>query len=874
MLNSSKNNKENHPSRSSSFFQGERKLSSCDTIRSVIRKKYNVYGMTCSACVSHVEKAVLSVKGVNKTEVSLLTNSMSVFTDGTVSDTDIVNAVKKAGYNAEPVDAGQRSDPSSQLRDVRTPVLLKRLIVSLAFLLILMYLTVGHLMLGLPVPVFLDGNDIGIGIIELLLSAVIMVINQEFFISGAKSAARGSPNMDTLVSLGSFSSFVYSFCMLLLMTSGADFSVHGLYFESAAMILTLITVGKTLESYSKGKTTDAVRKLMDFSPKTAHVIRDGAETDITADEIRIDDLFVVYPGESFPADGTVTEGESSVNESALTGESVPVDKCPGKDVYTASVNGTGFLRCRATKVGADTVLSQIIETVKNASSSKAPIERTADKIAGVFVPVVLGISLCTFVIWMLIGTTVGDALSKAVSVLVISCPCSLGLATPVAVMVGTGVGAKHGILFKSAESLEIAGKTDFVAFDKTGTLTSGCPEVTDIVSCEPDLLLKYAASAEAFSEHPFAKAIVGKAHEKGLELIPGDSFSGVTGKGIRSVVDGVEVIGGNPEFIAENGTDVSALKDCIGESSEKGMTPVVFVCRKGENDISGVICISDTVRTGASETVSEVGNMGISCCMLTGDNKKTAEYVAGLSGIDTVISSLLPSDKSSFVSELVKSGRTAMVGDGINDAPSLAVADVGIAVGGGTDIAVDSADIVLMSQDIRSIATVFKLSRKVIRNIYENLFWAFLYNGLGIPLAAGVFSFAGIQINPMICAAMMSVSSFCVVMNALRLNLFDPGKRIYSRKRKKTIPENIKNKYIDNKKGMLAEMKKTMTVDGMMCMHCAANVKKVLEAIEGVTSAEVDLAKKTVEISLKTDVSSSVLEKAVSDAGYVPVKTV
>ncbi len=830
--------------------------------------QYNVTGMSCAACSARVEKAVNKVEGVNSCSVSLLTNSMSV--EGNVSPDKIISAVKNAGYGASL--RNDKKNTSSQdekmLEDTETPKLRNRLIASLVFLIPLMYLSMGHMMWDWPVPGFLAHNHIAMGILQLLLTIIIIIINQRFFISGFKGVIHKSPNMDTLVALGSGASLVYSVYALFAMTdaqlngnSEAVMSyMHEFYFESAAMILTLITVGKMLEAYSKGKTTDAIKGLMRLKPKSACVIRDGEEITVEIEQVRIGDIFVVRPGESIPVDGEVIEGNSAVDESALTGESIPVDKQSGDHISAATINQSGFIKCRATRVGEDTALSQIIKMVSDAAATKAPIAKIADKVSGIFVPVVIAIALITAVVWMLCGQSFGYALSRGISVLVISCPCALGLATPVAVMVGSGLGAKNGILFKTAASLEETGRVQIVALDKTGTITQGSPKVTDIIpvgeNVSENVLLSLAYSLERKSEHPLAKAIIEKAEEIGAEYDETEDFEALVGNGLTAKSGGDVLFGGSYKFISGKIEINNSVTQYVQKLAEEGKTPLLF----SKNDtLIGIIAVADVIKDESPQAVKELQNMGIRVVMLTGDNKRTADAIGKQTGVDNVIAEVLPDGKENVIKQLKEYGKVAMVGDGINDAPALTRADIGIAIGAGTEVAIDAADVVLMNSKLSDVPAAIRLSRASLRNIHENLFWAFIYNVVGIPLAAGVWiPLLGWTLNPMFAAAAMSLSSFCVVTNALRLNLF----KIHNPKRDKKIKQieiNLKEKDI---------MTKTMKIEGMMCPHCEATVKKTLEAFPQVDSAEVSHKEGTAVLTLNSDVSDDELKKAVEEQGY------
>lgn len=819
-------------------------------------KQYNVTGMSCASCVARVEKAVNKVEGVTSCSVNLLTNSMSV--DGDVKSSDVISAVEKAGYGA--------SLKGNSSKDTETPKLKKRLFSSLVFLLLLMYISMGHMMWGFPLPSILANNHIAMGLIQLLLTGIIMVINQKFFISGFKALIHRSPNMDTLVALGAGASFIYSVYALFAMTNAQvnnDMSLvmkymDEFYFESAGMILTLITLGKMLESYSKGKTTNAIKGLMNLAPKKATILVDNAEKVVPIEEVKIGDIFVVKPGENIPVDGVVIEGESAVNESALTGESIPVDKTVGDNVSGATVNQSGFIKCKATKVGEDTTLSQIIKMVSDASATKAPIAKVADKVSGVFVPIVISIAVVTIIVWLLCGATFGNALVRGISVLVISCPCALGLATPVAIMVGNGVGAKNGILFKNATSLETTGKVSYVLLDKTGTITNGTPVVTDIIPSEnytQDDLLSYASSLESKSEHPLAKAVVQKAIDSNIKTLDTTDFKSLTGNGVSAKINGKTIVGGSVKHISSIANiDENIIKQA-DDLATKGKTPLLFVM---DNQLLGIIAVADVVKSDSPKAIKELQNMGIKVVMVTGDNEKTAQAIAKESGVDEVIAGVLPDGKEKVVTQYKENGMVAMVGDGINDAPALTRADIGIAIGAGTDVAIDSADIVLMKSKLTDVSGAIRLSRGTLRNIHENLFWAFIYNVIGIPLAAGVWiPIFGWTLSPMFGAAAMSLSSFCVVTNALRLNFLN----IRSSKRDRKI-KNITNKKEKN------TMTTTLKINGMMCPHCEATVKTALESIDGVTSAEVSHESGTAVVTLSKEVSEDVLKKAVVDKGY------
>ena len=838
--------------------------------------QYNVTGMSCAACAARVEKAVNGVDGVTSCAVSLLTNSMGV--EGTADSSAVIDAVKKAGYAASL--KGEEKDTASQpdgLKDTETPRLIKRLIASAVFLIILMYFSMGHMMWGLPLPSFFDGNHVAMGLVQLLLSAVIMVINQKFFISGFKALIHRSPNMDTLVALGSSASFLWSVYALFQMTSAQTAGnpelvmkyMDEFYFESAAMILTLITVGKTLEARSKGKTTDALKSLMKLAPQTAVIIKDGEEKTVPISQVKKGDIFVVRPGESIPVDGIVLDGSSAVNESALTGESGPVDKAEGDEVSAATVNRSGFLKCRAERVGEDTALSKIIKTVSDAAATKAPIAKIADKVSGVFVPAVITIAVITTIVWLLIGREFPFALARGISVLVISCPCALGLATPVAIMVGSGLGAKNGILFKTAVSLEETGKINIVALDKTGTVTVGEPVVTDIIPAEglnEKEFLTSAYSLERKSEHPLAKAIVKKGDESGVSEFETSDFKALSGSGLSAVSNGRTLLGGSLKFIKEH-ADVSkeAEKKALSLANE-GKTPMLFA----ENgQLTGIIAVADEIKPESREAVKQLKNMGVRVVMLTGDNESTAEAIGRQAGIDEVVAGVLPDGKANVINELKKQGKTAMVGDGINDAPALTVADMGIAIGAGTDVAIDAADVVLMKSRLTDVPAALRLSRAALTNIRENLFWAFIYNVIGIPVAAGCFAAFGLTLNPMIGAAAMSLSSFCVVTNALRLNLKKINDPTHDRKIKnKNEPKPVTVSNNSNGK----EKTVTIYIEGMMCAHCEATVKKALERIDGVKSAEANHENGTAKVILSSEVDKEAMKKAVEDEDYTVVR--
>ena len=841
-------------------------------------KQFIVTGMTCAACQARVEKAVSKVPGVETCSVSLLTNSMGV--DGSASDSDIIRAVKDAGYGASVKGAAQATKPNEDaLADHDTPVLKRRLFVSLGFLLVLMYFSMGAHMWGWPIPSWLEGNHVAMGLIQLLLTIIIMIINKKFFVSGFKSVVHGAPNMDTLVALGASASFLWSVYALFMMT---DAQVHGgseaampwmneFYFESAAMILVLITVGKMLEAHSKGKTTDALKSLMRLAPKTANVVRNGVEATVPVEEVKPGDIFVVRPGESIPVDGVVLEGDTAVNESALTGESIPVDKAVGDTVSAATINTSGFIRCEATHVGEDTTLSKIIKMVSDAAATKAPIAKLADKVSGVFVPTVVSIAAVTLIVWLFIGKPFDFALARAISVLVISCPCALGLATPVAIMVGNGVGAKHGVLFKTAVSLEEAGKVKIVALDKTGTITKGEPEVTGLYPADGVTeaeLLAAAYALEAKSEHPLARAVVAEAEKRALTADEVTEFKALPGNGLSATRGGKVLLGGSMKYIAGQVSPDKAVLDSAEALADKGSTPLLFA----ENGrLLGIISVADTVKPESADAVSELKNMGVAVVMLTGDNLRTATAVGSAAGIDNVVAGVLPDGKEAVVSRLKMLGKVAMVGDGINDAPALTSADIGVAIGAGTDVAIDAADVVLMNSKLSDVPAQIRLSRATLTNIRENLFWAFIYNVIGIPLAAGCFiSLLGWQLNPVYGAAAMSLSSFCVVTNALRLNLFDMYSTKRDRRSKNTVSGEALSALINDINSMQEEktMTKTMKIEGMMCPHCEAHVKKALEALGGVTGAEVSHEKGTAIVSMTENVDNAAITAAVTDAGY------
>ena len=826
--------------------------------------KYNVTGMTCAACSARVEKAVNALPGVSSCAVSLLTNSMSV--DGTAKPDEVIAAVTAAGYGASLQGASAKSAGDGILTDTETPKMKRRLWWSLGFWVILMYFSMGH-MVGLPLPPFMEGNCLMTALVQMMLTVIVAVINQCFFISGYKALWRRSPNMDTLVALGSSAAFLYSTVALFMMTDAVFNGDHEramtlmdeLYFESAATILTLITVGKTLEARSKGKTTDALKSLMRLAPKTANVIREGVETAVPVGEVAAGDIFVVRPGEQIPVDGRVTEGSGAVDESALTGESIPVDKSAGDTVSAGTLNSSGFLKCCATRVGEDTTLSQIIKMVSDAAATKAPIAKIADRVSGVFVPAVIAVALVTAAVWLLLGRTAGFALARGISVLVISCPCALGLATPVAIMVGNGVGAKNGILFKTAVSLEETGKAQAVVLDKTGTVTLGEPRVTDIVPADgisEEELLKAAYSLEIMSEHPLAKAVVARAGEANISASAAESFAALPGNGVKAVISGEEAVGGSLDFISSVAEIPESLKEKAAALSEKGRTPLMFAIGK---KVPGMIAVADVIKPDSPKAISELRAMGIKTVMLTGDNRRTAKAIAAEAGVDEVVAGVLPQGKERVIGKIRKSGRAVMVGDGINDSPALTAADIGMAIGAGTDVAIDAADVVLMHSSLLDAAAAIRLSRATLRIIHENLFWAFIYNIIGIPLAAGVFIPLGITLNPMFGAAAMSLSSFCVVSNALRLNFVNVRDPRHDKKIKNPIELNLKEENT---------MTKTLRIEGMMCGHCEATVKKALEAVAGVESADVSHTAGTAVVTLSGDVADSVLKAAVEAKDY------
>ena len=844
-------------------------------------EQYTVTGMSCAACSARVEKAVKAVPGVTSCSVSLLTNSMGV--EGTASASAIVKAVQEAGYGASPKAAAAETSSAEldALADHETPRLKKRLIASLVFLAVLMYFSMGHMMWGWPLPHWFDGNHVAMGLVQLLLAGIVMVINQKFFISGFKGLLHRAPNMDTLVALGSSASFLWSTYALFAMTraqvDGNDALVMHymmeLYFESAAMILTLITVGKMLEARSKGKTTDALKSLMKLAPQTATLLQEGAEVTVPIAQVKKGDLFVVRPGENIPVDGLVLEGSSAVNESALTGESIPVDKTAGDKVSAATTNQSGFLKCEATRVGEDTTLAQIIRMVSDAAATKAPIAKIADTVSGFFVPAVISISVLTTLVWLLLGREFGYALARGISVLVISCPCALGLATPVAIMVGNGLGARNGILFKTAASLEAAGRTQIVALDKTGTITSGEPRVTDILPAKgvsESELLTLAASLEQKSEHPLAKAVLAYAETETIACPDVTDFAALPGNGLSARLDGMEIYGGNAEFIATKASVPAELRAEAARLAAEGKTPLFF---GGAGRLMGVIAVADTLKEDSPRAIRELQNMGIRVVMLTGDNQRTADAIGRQAGVDEVIAGVLPDGKEAVIRRLQESGKVTMVGDGINDAPALTRADTGIAIGAGTDVAIDAADVVLMNSRLSDVPAAIRLSRATLRNIHENLFWAFIYNIIGIPLAAGVFIPFGLTLNPMFGAAAMSLSSFCVVSNALRLNLFDVHSTKHDRAAKNaaSLPAvSAQPAAVANKESTKEDtaMKKTLKVEGMMCGHCEARVKKALEALPEVDEAVVSHEAGTAIVTLNAEVADDVLKKAVEDQDY------
>ena len=842
-------------------------------------EKYLVTGMSCAACQAHVEKAVSGVDGVESCSVSLLTNSMSV--TGTADPEKIIKAVEDAGYGASPETKGDKADSSllknmeARLEDHETPVLKRRLVSSIVFLIVLMYFSMAASMWGWPVPSFLEHNMVGIGIIEMLLSGIVLVINKKFFVNGFKALLHKGTNMDTLVAMGSGISYIYSIVTLLRMTSEHSHEAQmalmdELYFESAAMILTLITIGKLLEAISKGRTTNALKGLLDLQPKTAVLLRDGNEVTVPVEEVRAGDIYVVRPGGSIPVDGKLLEGDCTVDESALTGESVPVDKQAGDKVSAATINKTGFIKCRAEKVGEDTTLAQIIRMVSESAGSKAPIARIADKVSGVFVPAVLVIAAIVFVIWMFIGAPIGDSLTRAIAVLVVSCPCALGLATPVAIMVGNGVAAKNGILFKTSSSLEQTGKAEIIVLDKTGTITSGIPKVTDIVTANgvsENELLNDAYALEQGSEHPLGRAITDYCTSKNLTAAQIEDFKVFAGNGLEGRIDGRMLRGGNLSFISKNCTVDSEIKARADELSGQGKTPLFF---ESEGKLRGIIAVADTLREDSSEAIEEFKKMGLYTVMLTGDNRRTADAIGKTAGVDLTIADVLPGDKEKVVKTLQKYGKVIMVGDGINDAPALTSADIGMAIGAGTDIAIDAADCVLMKSDLKDAAAALRISRRTITNIHENLFWAFIYNVALIPVAAGAYAALGITMSPMLGAAAMSISSFTVCMNALRLNLVKPYESRHDRAKSnvRNMSGEIENEFNKITIKENNKMEKTITIEGMMCGHCEATVKKALEALEGVISADVSHDKGTAVVALEKDVADDILTKAVEDKDF------
>ena len=844
-------------------------------------EQYIVTGMSCAACSARVEKAVSEVEGVTSCSVSLLTNSMGV--EGTASSSAIIQAVEEAGYGASPKGGQEQSKEGGfdslqdSLKDRETPVLRRRLLSSVIFLLLLMYLSMGHMMWGWPLPSFFEGNHVAMGLAQLLLTVIIMVLNQKFFISGFKSLWHRAPNMDTLVALGSSAAFVYSTYALFAMTDAqvkgdADAVMgymHEFYFESAAMILTLITVGKMLEAYSKGKTTDALKGLMNLTPKTAVLVRNGAEVEVPVEQVKKGDIYVVRPGGNIPVDGVVLEGNSAVDESALTGESIPVDKAQGDSVSAATINQSGVLRCEATRVGEDTTLSKIIRMVSDAAATKAPIAKIADQVSGVFVPAVVTIAVITILVWLLLGKDIGFALARGISVLVISCPCALGLATPVAIMVANGVGARNGILFKTAVSMEETGKTAIVALDKTGTITQGEPKVTDLLPAEDvteGQLLADAFHLEQMSEHPLARAVLDYGTQKGVSSKKVSAFQALPGNGLSAVCEGVHLTGGSVAYISSRTALSDKVKQQAQELADQGKTPLCFL---RDDRYIGMIAVADVIKEDSPRAVRELRNMGIHVVMLTGDNRRTAEAIGAQAGVDEVVADVLPDGKENVIRELQKFGKVAMVGDGINDAPALTRADMGIAIGAGTDVAIDAADVVLMKSRLSDVPAAIRLSRAALRNIHENLFWAFIYNVIGIPLAAGVWiPLFGWKLNPMFGAAAMSLSSFCVVTNALRLNLFKLHNAGMDHKRKDAIAVDIISDNSNNKKEEDNKMTKTIHIEGMMCGHCEAHVKKALEAIDGVAEAQASHEKGTAVVTLTADVADDVLTKAVEEQDY------
>ena len=830
-------------------------------------EQYNVTGMSCAACSARVEKAVSALDGVTSCSVNLLTGSMGV--EGTASSEVVIRAVQQAGYGASLKGASkEQMQKEDELVDRETPVLKRRLLTSLGFLVVLMYFSMGHMMWGWPMPAFFEQNVVAQGILQMVLAVIVMVINQKFFINGFKGLLKKAPNMDTLVALGSMASFIYSVVALMMLSEGVRLNdaemmhqwMHEFYFESAAMILALITVGKMLEARSKGKTTDALKGLMKLAPKTAVLLVSGTEKTVAIEQVKKGDVFVVKPGESIPVDGVVLDGHSAVNESALTGESIPVDKDKGDAVSAATINQSGYLKCEATRVGEDTTLSQIIQMVSDAAATKAPIAKVADTVSGIFVPVVMSIALVTTVIWMVAGESFGFALARGISVLVISCPCALGLATPVAIMVGSGMGAKHGILFKTAVSLEETGKADVIALDKTGTITSGEPVVTDLL-CEQGVteaeLIRFAGSLEAKSEHPLAKAIMKKANERQVSLDEVSDFEVLPGNGLNGMIQGELCYAGHLKFVEKFCAVSNSMKKQAEKLSDEGKTPLYFV----KNDqLMGIVAVADAIKSDSKEAIAQMKNMGCHVVMLTGDNEKTAKAIGKAAGVDEVIAGVLPSGKEAVIRKLQKKGKVIMVGDGINDAPALTRADIGIAIGAGTDVAIDAADVVLMRSTLMDVPAALRLSRSVLKNIHENLFWAFFYNSVGIPLAAGLFiSALGWKLNPMFGAAAMSLSSFCVVSNALRLNFFKMHDASKDKPKRHKKQKEVKS------------MEKTMKIEGMMCMHCENRVKKTLEKIEGVESAVVSHEKGTAVVTLNAEVANDVLKNAVEAQDYTVI---
>jgi len=844
-------------------------------------KQYNITGMSCAACQARVEKAVSAIDGVTACSVSLLTNSMGI--EGNVSDEQVIAAVEKAGYGAALRSSSNKKQKSpvsnmeASLSDKETPKMKKRLWTSVVFLLILLYFSMGASMLGFPLPPFLQDNCVAMGLLQLLLSGIIIVINQKFFISGFRGLLHLSPNMDTLIAMGSAASFLYSTIILFIMTSAIqngqkDYAMslmHEFYFESAAMILTLITVGKTLEAYAKGRTTDALRSLMQLSPKTAVVVRNGQELTIPAEEVVKGDLFVVRAGESIPADGVVLEGEGAVDESALTGESIPVDKSAGSTVSAATINRSGFLKCQASRVGEDTALSEIIAMVSDAAATKAPVAKLADRISLYFVPAVIGIAVLSAVIWLICGAPVGTALARGICVLVVSCPCALGLATPVAIMVGNGLGARNGILFKTAEALQEAGRADIVVLDKTGTVTEGKPVVTDIVPCPgitKETLLQAAASLEEKSEHPLARAVTEYARQQKIVLLPTQNFNTYAGNGVRATAGSTELVGGNISFVKNAVALPPAVIRTAEDLSAEGKTPMLFAENK---NLLGIIAVADTIKEDSARAVKDLQNRGLFVIMLTGDNHKTAAVIGKQAGVDMVIADVRPEEKGEIVRRLTEKGKVIMVGDGINDAPALTRAQVGMAIGAGTDVAIDAADVVLMKSRLSDVAAAVRLSAKTYRNIKQNLFWALFYNVLLIPLAAGAYAAWGLTMNPMFGAGAMSLSSLFVISNALRLNLFDLHDSKHDKRKKQVITSEMLAEFHKIKESTeVKEMKKTMKIEGMMCKHCEATVKKALEAVDGVESAEVSHENNLAVVTLSADVADAVLKKAVEDKDY------